>query len=104
MQEDIKNNRVTLDSNVLISAVKKNEKYSKDCKDLLRLVGISFLLYQPAVTITELYNGIGRTKGKTAAKKALKDFYNMVYMIKAKDSKYDVWHVRDAINAIGSHD
>ncbi len=155
MQEDIKNNRVTLDSNVLISAVKKNEKYSKDCKDLLRLVGISFLLYQPAVTITELYNGIGRTKGETAAKKALKDFYNMVYhledygsssqcervaktalryrvystdafylqtsldfktvlisldkedfidMIKAKDSKYDVWHVRDAINAIGSHD
>lgn len=155
MQEDIKNNRVTLDSNVLISAVKENEKYSRDCKELLSLVGTSFLLYQPAVTITELYNGIGRTKGEMAAKKALKDFYNMVYhledygsrsqcervaktalkyrvysadafylqtsvdfktvlisldkedfidMIKLKDAKYDVWHVSDAIKAIGFHE
>lgn len=155
MQEDIKNNRVTLDSNVLISAVKENEKYSRDCKHLLNLVGTSFLLYQPTVTITELYNGIGRTKGEMAAKKSLKDFYNMVYhledygsrsqcervaktalkyrvysadaiylqtsidfktvlisldkedfidMVKAKDAKYDVWHVRDAVKAIGSHE
>ncbi len=74
MQEDIKNNRVTLDSNVLISAVTENEKYSSDCKELLSLVGTSFLLYQPTVTITEIYNGIGRTKGEVAAKKALKDF------------------------------
>ncbi len=152
MQEDIKNNRVTLDSNVLISAVKENEKYSRECKELLSLVGTSFLLYQPTVTIIELYNGIGRTKGEPSAKKALKDFYNMVYhledygsrsqcervaktalkyrvysadaiylqtsidfktvlitldkedfidMIKLKDAKYDVWHVSDAIKAIG---
>ncbi|MCZ7384749.1 MAG: hypothetical protein O8C63_08380 [Candidatus Methanoperedens sp.] len=116
MQEDIKNNRVTLDSNVLISAVKENEKYSRDCKELLSLVGTSFLLYQPTVTIIELYNGIGRTKGEPSAKKALKDFYNMVYhledygsrsqcdMIKLKDAKYDIWHVSDAIKAIGFHE
>ncbi|MFH0904674.1 MAG: PIN domain-containing protein [Methanobacteriota archaeon] len=72
MQGDIKTKRVTLDSNVLISAVKENEKYSSDCKELLSLVGTSFLLYQPTITITELYNGIGRTKGEIAAKKALK--------------------------------
>jgi predicted nucleic acid-binding protein len=155
MQEDIKTKRVTLDSNVLISAVKENEKFSSDCKYLLSLVGTSFLLYQPALTITELYNGIGRSKGEIAAKKALRDFYKMVYhiedygsrsqcervaktalkyrvysadafylqtsmdfktvlisldkedfidMIKAKDAKYDVWHVRDAVKAIGLHE
>jgi len=54
MQEDIKINRVTLDSNVLISAIKENEQYSKNCKELLSLVGTSFLLYQPTVIITEL--------------------------------------------------
>lgn len=117
MQGDIKTKRVTLDSNVLISAVKENEKYSSDCKELLSLVGTSFLLYQPTITITELYNGIGRTKGEIAAKKALKDFYNMVYfktvlisldkedfidMIKAKDAKYDVWHVCDAVKLLVS--
>ena len=37
MQEDIK--RVTLDSNVLISAVKENEEYSKDCRETLNFCG-----------------------------------------------------------------
>ena len=87
MPEDIKKNRVTLDSNVLISAIKENEKYSKDCKELLSLVGMSFLIYQPTVTITELYNGIGRTKGEKTAKQALKDFYNMVYHIEDYGSR-----------------
>ncbi len=87
MQEDININRVTLDSNVLISAIKENEQYSKKCKELLSLVGTSFLLYQPTVIITELYNGIGRTKGEIAAKKALKDFYNMVYHLEDYGSR-----------------
>ncbi len=73
------NTRVTLDSNVLISAVKGREKYSEDCREIIANVGTSFVLYQPTVCITELYNGIGRTKGEPAAKKALKDFYKMVY-------------------------
>ncbi|PWB56163.1 MAG: hypothetical protein C3F06_01335 [Candidatus Methanoperedenaceae archaeon] len=77
MQEDIK--RVTLDSNVLISAVKENEEYSKDCIEILNFVGKSFILYQPTLSITELYNAIGKTKGEPQAKKALKDFYKMVY-------------------------
>ncbi len=77
MQEDIK--RVTLDSNVLISAVKENEEYSKDCREILNFIGTSFILYQPTLCITELYNAIGKTKGEPQAKKALKDFYKMVY-------------------------
>jgi hypothetical protein len=48
---------------------------------------MSFLIYQPTVTITELYNGIGRTKGETTAKQALKDFYNMVYHIEDYGSR-----------------
>ena len=31
------NIRVTLDSNVFISAIKENEEYSKDCRELLNL-------------------------------------------------------------------
>ncbi len=41
-------------------------------------MGTSFVLYQPTLSITELYNAIGKTKGELAAKKALKDFYKMV--------------------------
>ncbi len=81
------NRRVTLDSNVLISAVKKNEEYSKECSEILSYVGTSFILYQPTVCITELYNGIGRTKGESAAKKALKDFYKMVYHLEDYGSR-----------------
>ncbi len=77
MHEDIK--RVTLDSNVLISAVKENEEYSKDCREILNFVGKSFIMYQPTLCIIELYNAIGKTKGEPQAKKALKDFYKMVY-------------------------
>lgn len=73
------NTRVTLDSNVLISAVKENEKYSRECSEILSHVGTSFFLYQPTLSITELYNAIGKTKGEHTAKKALNKFYNMVY-------------------------
>lgn len=66
------NNRVTLDSNVFISAIKENEKYSKGCIEILNLVGESFVLYQPTMSITELYNAVGKTKDEPAAKKALK--------------------------------
>jgi hypothetical protein len=50
-------------------------------------VGTSFILYQPTVCITELYNGIGRTKGEPAAKKAMKDFYKMVYHLEDYGSR-----------------
>jgi hypothetical protein len=46
--------RVTLDSNVLICAVKENEKFCNDCREILNLVGTSFILYQPTLCITEL--------------------------------------------------
>ncbi len=81
------NTRVTLDSNVLISAVKGNEKYSEDCREIIANVGTSFVLYQPTVCITELYNGIGRTKGEPTAKKAMKDFYKMVYHLEDYGSR-----------------
>jgi predicted nucleic acid-binding protein len=81
------NTKVTLDSNVLISAVKKNEEYSKECSEILGYVGTSFLLYQPTICITELYNAIGKTKGEPAAKKALKDFYKMVYHLEDYGSR-----------------
>jgi len=73
------NIRVTLDSNVFISAIKENEEFSKDCSEILSQVGTLFILYQPTLCITELYNAIGKTKGEPTAKKALKEFYNMVY-------------------------
>jgi predicted nucleic acid-binding protein len=73
------NTRVTLDSNVFISAIKENEEFSEDCREILNLVGTSFILYQPTLCITELYNAIGKMKGEPSAKKALKEFYKMVY-------------------------
>ena len=81
------NTRVTLDSNVLISSVKKNEEYSKECSEILSYVGTSFILYQPTICITELYNAIGKTKGEPAARKALKDFYKMVYHLEDYGSR-----------------
>jgi|GEM_PF-2380727 len=54
-------------------------EFSKDCREILNQVGTSFILYQPTLCITELYNAIGKTKGEPSAKKALKEFYKMVY-------------------------
>lgn len=76
---EVINTRVTLDSNVFISAIKENEEFSKDCREILSFVGTSFILYQPTLCITELYNAIGKMKGEPSAKKALKEFYKMVY-------------------------
>ena len=76
------NTRVTLDSNVFIAAIKENEEFSKDCSEILNQVGTSFILYQPTLCITELYNAIGKMKGEPSAKKALKEFYKMVYIWK----------------------
>ncbi len=70
MQEDIK--RVTLDSNVLISAVKENEEYSKDCREILNFVGKLFILYQPTLCITELYNAIYRKYLGDASRRRLR--------------------------------
>jgi len=81
------NTRVTFDSNVFISAIKENEEFSKDCRELLNRVGTSFILYQPTLCITELYNAIGKTKGEPAAKKALKDFYKMAYHLEDYGSR-----------------
>jgi hypothetical protein len=50
MQGDIKTKRITLDSNVLISAVKENEKYSSDCKEGIKsalVFGLLFIFRHP---------------------------------------------------------
>lgn len=71
--------KITLDSCVFISAIKGDEKFSGECKDILKRIGTDFILYQPTICITEVYNAVGRVKGKEEAEKALKNLKKMVY-------------------------
>lgn len=70
---------LTIDSNVFISAIKGNEEYSEKCRKIISGIGIDFLLYQPTISITEIYNSVGKVKGKEAAEVALKNYKRMVF-------------------------
>jgi hypothetical protein len=40
---------LTLDSNVFVRAAKANEKYCKNCTDVLKLVPDKFVLSEPSI-------------------------------------------------------
>lgn len=51
---------LTLDSNVFISKIKGDERYSDKCGALIARVGVDFFLVEPAVVLTEVGNAVGR--------------------------------------------
>jgi predicted nucleic acid-binding protein len=63
---------MTLDSNVLIAALKKNEPYSKDCSEILGEVPDSFVLSEPSIAYQEVCGTLARRVGSDVADEARK--------------------------------
>lgn len=61
---------LSLDSNVLIAALKSDEPYSERCAEILKLVPDDFILSEPAVVYQEVCGTLARRAGLRVAKKA----------------------------------
>jgi predicted nucleic acid-binding protein len=59
---------LTLDSNVFVGAAKADEKYRKNCIDMLRLVPDKFVLSEPSIVYQEVCGTIARRVGTSEAK------------------------------------
>ncbi|MGB9854200.1 MAG: type II toxin-antitoxin system VapC family toxin [Candidatus Bathyarchaeales archaeon] len=61
---------LTLDSNVLIAALKDDEPYSTNCIEILEKVPDKFLLTEPSIIYQEVCGTLARKTGKAIADKA----------------------------------
>ena len=59
---------LTLDSNVFVGSAKADEKYRKNCIDLLKLVPDNFVLSEPSIVYQEVCGTIARRVGSSEAK------------------------------------
>lgn len=59
---------LTLDSNVFVGAAKADEKYRKNCIEVLRLVPDRFVLSEPSIVYQEVCGTIARRVGNSEAK------------------------------------
>lgn len=63
---------LTLDSNVLIAALKKNEPHSEKCSEILLKVPDKFILSEPSIVYQEVCGTLARRIGVEVARKARK--------------------------------
>jgi predicted nucleic acid-binding protein len=61
---------LTLDSNIFIAALKRDEKYSNDCANLLRKAVGSLILVEPSIIYQEVCGVLARKIGIEASRKA----------------------------------
>jgi predicted nucleic acid-binding protein len=61
---------LTLDSNIFIAALKRDEKYSNDCANLLRKAVEYFILVEPSIVYQEVCGVLARKIGIEASRKA----------------------------------
>lgn len=63
MSETRKKKILTLDANVLIGAVKGDERYHEKCQEILELVPDEFVLSEPSILYQEVCGTIARRMG-----------------------------------------
>jgi len=63
---------LTLDANVFIAALKADEKYSKECADILRKLPGKFVLAEPSIVYQEVCGTLARRAGMDVAHRAEK--------------------------------
>ena len=61
---------LVLDANVFIAALKKNEKYSEKCVDILSSIPGNFLLAEPSIIYQEVCGTLARRVGLAVADEA----------------------------------
>jgi len=63
---------LTLDANVFIAALKADEKYSKECADILRKLPGNFVLAEPSIVYQEVCGTLARRVSIDVARRAEK--------------------------------
>lgn len=63
---------LSLDSNVLIAALKKDESYSEKCSEILSKVPDAFILSEPSIVYQEVCGTLARRVGADVAEDAKK--------------------------------
>ena len=69
---------LTLDSNVMIAALKKDEPQSDQCAELLQKIPIEFLLSEPNIIYLEVCGALARRVGSEVAAEARKELDRMI--------------------------
>lgn len=70
---------LTLDSNVLVAALREDEQYSRKCSEILREVPDSFVLTEPSVVYQEVCGTLARRVGADIADDARKQLDLIVH-------------------------
>lgn len=65
--ESTKRKILTLDSNVFIGAAKADEKYRRECLDIIAMIPERFLLSEPSIVYQEVCGTIARRVGSSEA-------------------------------------
>jgi len=79
---------LTLDSNIFISSIKRNEEYSDKCREIIDKVGKDFILVEPAILITEVGNAVGRNINIETAKMEVEAIIEMVTIFQNCDTSF----------------
>jgi len=61
---------LTLDSNIFIAALKRDETYSNKCADLISMISDSFILAEPSMVYQEVCGTLARKVDLSTAKAA----------------------------------
>jgi len=70
---------LTLDSNVLIAALKEDELYSEKCSEILGKVPDAFILSEPSVVYQEVCGTLARRAGTDIANQAKKQLDMIIH-------------------------
>ena len=70
---------LTLDSNILIAAIKADEIYSKKCSEILSEVPYTFVLAEPSVVYQEVCGTLAKRVGTDVADDAKKQLDLMIH-------------------------
>ena len=70
---------LTLDSNVLVAALKKDEFYSERCSQILSKVPDVFVLSEPSIVYQEVCGSLGRRVGEDVAETAKRHLDRIIY-------------------------
>lgn len=70
---------LTLDSNVLIAALKNDEPYSAECIEILEKVPDKFILTEPSIIYQEVCGTLARRAGKAVADRAREQLDLMIH-------------------------
>jgi predicted nucleic acid-binding protein len=80
--------RVTLDSNVFISAIKGNEEYSRSSRKIVEMIGRNFLLVEPSIVFAEVGNAVARNMNVAVAEEAMESLKQTITSVRVCDERF----------------